>query len=161
MNSRSIEERIREIAAKAAADNGAEFVHLEFAGTRRNPIVRVFADKEGGITIEDCSNVSRSIEAVMDESDLIASSYVLEVSSPGLDRGLYSLADFEKFAGSLAKVKMKPSFEGQSSYNGRITSVNGENIIFEDRTSGEVTIPYSSVLKANLKVDLQQELSRA
>jgi len=160
MQSGSIEERIRNIARKAAADNGVEFVHLEMAGTKRNQVVRVFADKEGGITIEDCSKVSRSIEAEMDADDFMPGTYVLEVSSPGLDRELYSLADFERFAGNLAKVKMKQDFEGPRSLNGRIVSVNDGEIEFEDRTAGTLTIPYESVAKANLKVDFERELNR-
>ena len=160
MQSRSIEERIKEIAKKAAADNGVEFVHLELAGTKRNQVVRVFADKEGGINIEDCSKVSRSIEAEMDANDFMPGTYVLEVSSPGLDRELYSLADFERFAGNLAKVKMRPDFEGPKSLNGTIVSVLDGDIVFEDRTAGTLTIPYASVAKANLKVDIGRELNK-
>lgn len=160
MGSGSIEERIREIAIKAAKENGVEFVHLEIAGTKRNQVVRVFADKEGGITIEDCSNVSRSIEKVMDADDFMPGAYVLEVSSPGLDRELYSLDDFVKFSGKLAKIKMKPDFAGPKSLNGRIVKVDGTAVAFEDRTAGEIVFPYASVAKANLKVDIGQELNR-
>lgn len=160
MEFRSIESRIREIAERAAVENGVEFVHLEIAGTRRNQVVRVFADKEGGITIEDCSKVSRSIESIMDADDFMPGAYVLEVSSPGLDRELYSLADFEKFAGKLAKVKMARGFEGPQALNGRIIRVEGDRIFFDDRTAGEVVIPYSSVAKANLKIDIDEELNR-
>lgn len=160
MESRSIEGRIKEIALKAAADCGVEFVHLEVAGTKRNQIVRIFADKEGGITIEDCSNVSRAVEAVMDADDFMPAAYVLEVSSPGLDRELYSLADFEKFAGKLAKIKMKPDFDGPKALNGRIVKIEGSDISFNDRTAGELVFPYESVAKANLKIDIEQELNR-
>ena len=160
MEFRSTEGRIREVAAKAAADCGVEFVHLEIAGTKRNQIVRIFADKPGGITIEDCSNVSKAVEAAMDADDFMPAAYVLEVSSPGLDRELYSLADFEKFAGKLAKLKMKPDFEGSKALNGRIVKVEGTEITFDDRTTGEITFPYESVAKANLKIDIEQELNR-
>ncbi len=160
MEFRSAESRIREIAVKATADCGVEFVHLEIGGTKRNQIVRIFADKEGGITIDDCSNVSKAVEAAMDADDFMPAAYVLEVSSPGLDRELYSLADFEKFAGKLAKLKMKPEFEGPKGLNGRIVKVEGADITFEDRTSGELTFPYGSVARANLKIDIEQELNR-
>lgn len=160
MESRSIEARIKEIAVKATADNGVEFVHLEIAGTKRNQIVRIFADKEGGITIEDCSNVSKAVEAAMDADDFMPAAYVLEVSSPGLDRELYSLADFGKFAGKLAKIKMKPDFDGPKALNGRIVKVEGVDITFDDRITGELTFPYESVAKANLKIDIGQELNR-
>ena len=74
-----------------------EFVHTEVAGTNRNLTIRVFIDKEGGVTHEDCASVSRQIGEVLDEQDIVALSYTLEVSSPGLERGLYSLKDFVKF----------------------------------------------------------------
>jgi ribosome maturation factor RimP len=160
MGSGSIEDRVRQIARSAAKENNVDFVHLEIAGTKRNQIVRVFADKDGGITIEDCSNVSRAIERVMDAEDFMPAAYVLEVSSPGLDRELYNVEDFAKFAGKLAKVKMKSDFDGPKTLNGRIVKVEGGVITFEDRTAGEVEFSFSSVAKANLKIDIQQELNR-
>lgn len=160
MESRTIESRIRDIALKATRENGVEFVHLEIGGTKRNQVVRIFADKEGGITIEDCSNVSRSVEAAMDADDFMPGAYVLEVSSPGLDRELYSIADFEKFAGKLAKVKMAAGFDGPKALNGRIVRVDGEEIVFDDRSAGEVVLPYALVAKANLKIDIDQDLNR-
>lgn len=156
----SIEERIRTIAIKAADQINIEFVHLEFAGTKRNQVIRVFIDKPGGVTIEDCSDVSRRIEEVVDAEDFIPWQYVLEVSSPGLDRELYQISDFERFAGKLAKVKMVAGFDGARSYNGRILTVDGDQIVFDDRSEGEVKFPYSSVAKANLKIDIEEELKR-
>ncbi len=160
MENRSVEARIKEIAIKSAADCGVEFVHLEIAGTKRNQVVRIFADKDGGITIEDCSNVSRSVEAAMDADDFMPAAYVLEVSSPGLDRELYSLSDFEKFAGKLAKLKMADGFDGPKALNGRIVRVDEDSIVFNDRTAGELAFTYASVAKANLKIDIDQELKR-
>ncbi|MEO5860353.1 MAG: ribosome maturation factor RimP [Pyrinomonadaceae bacterium] len=160
MESRSIEGKIREIAVKATAHCGVDFVHLELGGTKRNQIVRIFADKEGGISIEDCSNVSKAVEAAMDADDFMPAAYILEVSSPGLDRELYSLSDFEKFTGKLAKIKMKPGFEGPKALNGRIIKVEGSAITFDDRTASELVFSFESVAKANLKIDIEQELNR-
>ena len=158
MFSESIVERVREIAKKATAANGAEFVHLELSGSKRNPIIRVFADKEGGIGIEDCVNISRSLEDTSELDEAVPGTYILEVSSPGLDRGLYTLSDFEKFVGKLAKVKI--SSGEQKALNGRIVSVDGDDIIFDDRTSGQLRFSFDSVVKANLKFDLSEELAR-
>jgi ribosome maturation factor RimP len=158
MFSASIVETVREIAKRAAAANGAEFVHLELSGSKRNPIVRVFADKDGGIGIEDCANISRTLEDGNELDEAVPGTYILEVSSPGLDRGLYSLADFAKFAGKLAKVKL--SSGEQKSLTGRIVSVEEDQIVFDDRTSGEMRFGYDAVAKANLKIDLSEELAR-
>ena len=99
MENGSVGNRITEIATAAAADESVEFVNAETSGTRRNMVVRVYIDKPGGVTVDDCANVSRRMEAVLDADDFIPTAYVLEVSSPGLERELYSEADFVKFAG--------------------------------------------------------------
>jgi ribosome maturation factor RimP len=112
------------------------------------------------VTIEDCSTVSHSIEDVLDADDFIPTAYVLEVSSPGLERGLFKLADYERFAGRKAKVKTSGPLNGQANFNGRIENVEGEEIIFDDRTSGMVRIPFASIDKANLKVDLEEEFKK-
>jgi len=160
MQTDAIAERVGSIAARAAEASGVEFVHSEIAGSKRNMTVRIYIDKPGGVTIEDCSSVSRAIEDVMDAEDFIPAAYVLEVSSPGLERGLFNLADFQKFSGKKAKVKTGDPIEGQSNFNGRIMSVEDEEIVFDDRTSGTVRIPFKSVERANLKVDLTEEFKK-
>jgi ribosome maturation factor RimP len=155
-----ITERIEKIAAEAARENGVEFVHAEVAGAKRNMTVRVFIDKEGGVTVEDCSAVSRSIEAVLDADDFIPSAYLLEVSSPGLERGLYSIADYRKFAGKKAKVRTTEAINGQTNFTGRIVEVVDDDVVFDDKTNGTVRIPFASVAKANLRVDLAEEFKR-
>jgi ribosome maturation factor RimP len=156
----SARERVEKIAKAAAEDGGVELVHVEFAGTKRDQVLRVYIDKEGGVTIDDCTQVSQRIEAVLDVEDIIPSKYVLEVSSPGIERQLYSLADFVKFIGSLTKVKTKAEINGQKTFVGPITGVEGDEITIEDRTSGAITFPYSQVDKANLKIDLAKEFGR-
>jgi ribosome maturation factor RimP len=155
-----IAERMDMIATKAAADTGVEFVHSEIVGSKRNMTVRIYIDKPEGVSLEDCSAVSRAIEAVVDAEDFIPSSYVLEVSSPGLERPLFNIKDFEKFAGKKAKIKTSDAINGQTNFNGRIEAVEGSEIVFEDKTNGAVRIPFERVAKANLKVDLSEECKK-
>lgn len=157
----SIEEQIREIAVRATEENGLEFVHTETAGSSRNLTIRVFIDKEGGVTHEDCALISRQIDAKLDEQEIIPLTYTLEVSSPGLERGLYSLKDFEKFVGHQAKVKTEKAVNGQKNFRGRIVSIENTDIVFDDITNGNVRFPYSAVAKANLEIDLEEELKRS
>ncbi len=157
MDKDSINERILGIAVRVAKEAGVEFVHSEIAGTSRNLTVRIFIDRPEGVNIDDCSEFSRQAEAILDTDDFIPSAYVLEVSSPGLERGLYSLQDFEKFTGRQAKVKTEAAIDGQRSFSGKIVEVEDGNIVLEDNTRGVVRLPFSSVAKANLKVDLQEE----
>ena len=161
MTDGSIAERIEEIAGQVAIDHGVELVHAEVAGPDNKPIVRVFIDKPQGVTHEDCSEVSLHIGTILDVEDFIHASYTLEVSSPGLERGLYKRADYERFAGSQAKLKIRQPIAGQRNFRGTLAGVEGENVIFEDRTSGRVLIPLNLITKANLEVDVKEELRRA
>ena len=160
MNGSLVADRVRQISASVAGESGIELVHVEIAGTKRDAVLRIYIDKEGGVTLDDCGNISRKIEDVLDAEDFIPSRYVLEVSSPGIERQLYSLADFVKFTGHLVKVKTKDEIDGQKTFVGPITSVEGETITVDDRTKGIVSFEYSGVDKANLKIDLAKEFGR-
>jgi ribosome maturation factor RimP len=154
----SIEERVKAIAEKVAIDQGLELVHAEVAGPENKPIVRIFIDKPAGVTHEDCSEVSLHLGTILDVEDFIHSSYTLEVSSPGLERGLYKEADYERFAGSLAKIKTKRPIGNQRNFRGRLIGLDGNEVIFDDKTNGRVTIPLEAIVKANLEVDFDAEL---
>ena len=155
-----IAERVREIAEQVAIDHGVELVHAEVAGPDNKPIVRVFIDKPQGITHEDCSGVSLHLGTILDVEDFIHSAYTLEVSSPGLERGLYRRTDFERFAGNLARMKTRQAIDGQRNFRGRLLGVEGEEVLFDDRTNGKVRVPLTSIVKANLEVDVDEELRR-
>lgn len=158
MEKTAIEVKIREIAAQVAEVNKIELVHCEVVGSKKNFTVRIFIDKQGGVTHEDCTFVSRQIDEILDADDFIPDAYLLEVSSPGLERDLYSLKDFEKFSGSLAKIKTFVPINGHRNFKGKIVAVEGDEIIFEDKATGTVRFPYSAVAKANLEIDLEAEL---
>lgn len=152
--------KISEIASGVSARLGLEFVHSELAGTKRNATVRVFVDKEGGLTIDDCADASRAIEAEMDALDLIPDAYVLEVSSPGLERELYSIDDFRKFAGKKVRLKLESEIGGAKSLKGTIAAVKGSEITFVDDRLGELAIGYEKVKKANLVFDINDDLKK-
>lgn len=160
MNNSLITDKIRQVAEAVVRDKNLELVHVETVGTQRKPSVRIFIDKPGGVTVEDCSNVSREVGAILDVEDLIPSAYVLEVSSPGIERQLYSLQDFEKFAGQSAKVKTHAAINGQKNFRGKIVAVEDGEIVFEDKTNGTVRFEYDAVAKANLEVDFEEELKK-
>lgn len=157
----SIEKRVQAIAERVTIDHGLELVHAEVVGPENKPIVRVFIDKPNGITHEDCSEVSLHMGTILDVEDFIHASYTLEVSSPGLERGLYKRADYERFAGSLAKVKTTQPINGQRNFRGRLIGVDGNEVIFEDKTSGRVNIPLDWIGKANIEIDVEEEFKRA
>lgn len=157
----SIAARVQELAEQVAIDHGVELVHAEVAGPENKPIVRVFIDKPQGVTHEDCSEVSTHLGTILDVEDFIHASYTLEVSSPGLERGLYKRADYERFAGSNAKLKTRQPIDGQRNFRGRLLGLEGDELIFEDRTSGRVRVPLNLITKANLEVDVEEVLRRS
>lgn len=160
MDSGSVVERVCQIAEQAAIDHGVELVHTEVAGPEGHPIVRVFIDKSDGVTHEDCSEVSTQISTVLDVEDFIHSAYTLEVSSPGLERGLYKLADYERFAGSQAKIKSRVAVNNQRNFRGRIVGIENDQVVFEDKTSGRIKLSFDTIVKANLEVDVENEFHR-
>ena len=161
MANESIAARVHEIAERIAIDHGLELVHAEVAGPENKPIVRIFIDKPQGVTHEDCSGVSTHLGTILDVEDFIHASYTLEVSSPGLERGLYKRADFERFTGSMAKMKTRQPIGGQRNFRGRLLGLVGDEVLFEDRTSGQVRVPLELITKANLEVDVDEVLRRA
>jgi ribosome maturation factor RimP len=161
MGQGSIEERVRGIAERVALDHGLELVHAEMAGPEGKPIIRIFIDKPEGVTHEHCSEVSLHVGTLLDVEDFIHSAYTLEVSSPGLERGLYKRADYERFSGQMAKLKSRTAINGQRNFRGRIVGIKGDDVIFDDKTSGRVTVPFQSIVKANLEIDFEEEMRRA
>ncbi len=114
-------ERIREIAERVAASSGLEVVECEMHGGGKARMLRIFIDKPGGVTHEDCANLSREVGTILDVEDVVpGGSYTLEVSSPGLDRKLSRAADFERFIGSRVKLMTRNPLNGSRHFEGRL-----------------------------------------
>ena len=161
MANESIAARVQELAERVAIDHGLELVHAEVAGPENKPIVRLFIDKPNGVTHDDCSEVSHHLGTLLDVEDFIHAPYTLEVSSPGIERGLYKRADFERFTGSNAKMKTRQPIDGQRNFRGRLLGLDGNEVLFADRTNGQVRVPLDVITKANLEVDVEEELRRS
>lgn len=143
---------------------GFECVKLEVVGSPRHPVVRLFIDKPGGVTVGECALASRTIALVFDREDPFPGHFLLEVSSPGSNRPLVSEEHFQRFAGSEAKVVTERAGAGRMTYTGRIRScINGELTL--DTDEGEVVVGLSEVVRANLinqeyKIDKKREKDR-
>lgn len=143
------------------ADFSLELVDLELKGEGRRQLVRVFIDKPGGVTLDDCAEVSREISALFEVEDPIDGAYVLEVSSPGLDRPLKKLHDFERFAGRMVKLRtqrlLDPDGRGhqRKTFVGELLGVDGTQVRLRqtDRRGGEISIAFEAIDKANLELD--------
>jgi ribosome maturation factor RimP len=115
-------------------------------------VLRVFIDKEGGVTIDDCALVSRELGTLLDIHDMIPGSYTLEVSSPGLTRALRKPEDFLKFKGKKVRIKTNKDFERRKIFIGRLLEFN-DGLVTVQTEAGNFSIPYVDIEKANLELD--------
>lgn len=144
-------QQIAEMIEPLVASDGFELVHVELVGQRRNTTLRLYIDKPGGVTIDDCAQVSNHVSVLLDVEDLIPNRYILEVCSPGLERELYKPADYERFAGREAKIQTYERVEGRRTFQGALLGISGDTVTIRERSLGkEVRIPYSQIRKANL-----------
>lgn len=161
MSVANLVEKLTPIAVQVSETLGVELVKLAVVGGGKKASVQVFIDKIEGVTVEDCSQFSHAFGEILDTQDLISKQYMLEVSSPGLERELFKLKDYARFAGNLAKMKTHEDLNGQKNFRGRIIGVENENVIFDDKAKGQVSIPFEWIAKANLEIDIEEEFRRA
>jgi len=150
-----LDPKIREIIERVTERDGLELVHAELTGGS-NAVLRILIDKPGGVTIDDCSDVSQRVSLILDVEDLIPHQYVLEVASPGLDRGLYKESDYERFAGLPAHVRISEPVEGQRNFHGRLIGLDREGeiaAILEEQTGRRHRLPLSKIIKANVEIE--------
>jgi ribosome maturation factor RimP len=131
---------------------GYEFVGLEFSSNPKNPALVIYIDRPDGIAIEDCEAVSREVAALLDVEDPIPGHYILEVSSPGVDRPLFTAAQFGQFAGETAAVTVFAPVDGRRKFKGKILSA-GEGEVKIEQDGEEVVLEMSNIAKSRLVPD--------
>ncbi len=147
--------RVQELVEKVVTRLELELVHVEMAGGRQ-PILQVYIDKPGGVTVEDCARVSERLSLHLDVEDFIPAKYLLEVASPGLDRGLYKAADYERFAGLPAHIKLESPLNGQRNFHGKLIRLDKAEepvAILEDETGKQHRLPLAQIAKANVEIE--------
>jgi len=151
-------ERVETIVRPILESLRLELVEIEFKRTGREAVLRLFIDKDGGVMLDDCADVSRELSLVLDVEDFIPCAYTMEVSSPGLDRPLKTAADYERFAGRLIKVRTYEPFSDDDG-NKRKTflgTLEGlvDGVVRMKLTEGQTAaIPLERVAKANLEFE--------
>ncbi len=151
-------ERVSAIAQPILDALRLELVEIEFKRSGREAILRLFIDKEGGVTLDDCADVSRELSLVLDVEDFIPCAYNLEVSSPGLDRPLKTPADYERFTGRLIKVRTYEPFcdddgNKRKTFLGTLEGLT-DGVVRMRLTEGQTAaIPLERVAKANLEFE--------
>ncbi len=129
---------------------GCELWGLELQAGGKTKLLRIYIDRaEEGVGIEDCERVSRQSSAVLDVEDVINGEYILEVSSPGMDRPLYELSQYEQYIGEDISLRLRFPYEGRRNFKGRLTGVDGDEIIVV-ATDHEFLFPVEGIEKANV-----------
>ena len=143
-------EELTNLLAPAIADMGLECLGVEYSPSHGNSLVRVYIDApDRAVTVDDCELVSRQVSALFDVNDPVDGRYTLEVSSPGLDRPLYTPEHFARFAGQVAKLELSLPLHGRRRFQGPILAVEGETITIE-QDGVAVAIAHGNVQKAKL-----------
>ncbi len=142
-----IETEVEKIVEEMLAGSDLELVAVDYV-RERDWYLRVFIDKDGGVDLDDCQDLSRKLEEVLDAQDLVKNSYILEVSSPGLDRELKKPRDFQREQGKTIDVSLFAPMDGEKVITGELKGYDGENISVDDRV-----IPVDKVAKVNLHID--------
>jgi ribosome maturation factor RimP len=157
-----IKEAVRRIAERVTAGRGYELVDLEVKRGPRGHTVRLFVDKEGGIGLDDLQSVSEEMSAILDAEDPLDSSYMLEVSSPGLDRPLRGEADYRRFLGRLARISSYEPVEGRRHWTGRLVSVEDGvvRLDLERENGGPARIPLDKIAHGRLEVEFPKAEGR-
>jgi ribosome maturation factor RimP len=146
-------EAINDIIERVAAREGLELVHWETVGPRNHFVLRIFIDKPGGVTLGDCERVSHQVGTLFDVEDLIPNQYTLEVSSPGIERGLYKPVDYERFTGSRVKLRTAEPINGQRNFKGTLLGIDGDIVSLEADAAGRIDIPFEQIAKANIEYE--------
>ncbi len=145
-------EEVRQVIEPLLQSQGFELVDLEYQREPQGWVLRIYLDREGGITLDDCAEVSGEIGAVLEVKDVIPNPYVLEVSSPGLTRPLKKPEDFIKFSNRLVKIKLYEPLEGRKNFKGTLLGLEGEKVRLE--IEGRVyNLPLQGIAKANLEIE--------
>jgi len=145
-------DRVRQIADPLLLSQGFELVEVEFRREARGWVLRLYVDREGGVTLEDCAQISQEMGRNLDVEDFILNPYVLEVSSPGLTRSLRTRRDFMKYRDRLVKVTTTHPIENRRYFKGRLRGVDETEIRIEMEGT-EFRIPLSEIVRANLEFD--------
>jgi len=147
-------DRVTKTAREIVEFANLELVHLEVKREPGGLLLRVYIDKEGGVTLDDCARVSRQLSVQLDVDDPIEERYTLEVSSPGLDRPLFSERDFARFSGRKIRLSTHLPLDGRRNFQGRLEGMVDGSVRLTLEDGRSIDIPRDQVAKARLEIEL-------
>jgi len=152
--------KVERTIAPMAETMGYDIVRILMIGSGNDQTLQIMAERpDGTMHIEDCSRLSQAVSALLDVEDLIPDAYVLEVSSPGIDRPLTRLKDFDRYKDHEARIELSTPLNGQKRFRGMLRGLEGEDVLLDTDTGAAVHLPFRDIEKA--KLVLTDELIRA
>ncbi len=145
----SVADRVEHLVGPAIAAEGYELVHIEYLPRGAGSILRLYIDRPGGVTLDDCQLVSRHVSVLLDVEDIITHQYVLEVSSPGIERPLFKESDYSRFAGKEIRLTTNGKIEGRKNFVGWLRGIR-EGVVELESEGTLYRIPFERVRKAHL-----------
>ena len=142
-------EQLQALLAPVVEALGYQCWGIEFISQGRHSLLRVYIDHANGILVDDCEKVSRQLSGVLDVEDPISGEYTLEVSSPGMDRPLFTLEQFAAHVGEQVKIRLRSPYEGRRNFQGVLRGVEGQDVVVQV-DDHEYLLPVESVDKANI-----------
>lgn len=152
MKRKEIEQKVTELVNNLLSGDMIELVDVEYVKEGQDYFLRIFIDKPDGVTINDCETLSRKMDGTLDEHDWIKEHYYLEVSSPGLDRPLKKLSDFQRNIGKRVEIKLYQPLDNKKLYEGILVSKDAENIVIESDQGQPITFTDSQVALVRLAI---------
>jgi ribosome maturation factor RimP len=155
--SSGLPENVEQQVQRIVESEGLELVHIDYRRQGRAFLLRIDIDKEGGVTVEDCSLISQQVSTWLDVEDPIPGEFELQVSSPGLDRKFYKPSDYEKFLGRLVRVKTAKAIRGLHVIVGKLKAFDGATVVVTDpvmKKDPDYAIPLDDIKETRLEVEL-------
>jgi ribosome maturation factor RimP len=149
----TIIKKIEECLMPIIREGNLELVEVEFRPSGKRWLLRIYIDKEGGVTIDDCAWVSRELGIVLDVEDIVDHPYRLEVSSPGLARRLTRREDFVRYRGKRCRIITKESIAGRNEFTGEIRNITDDGVEISEKI-GIFTIPICAIKRAHLEIEM-------
>lgn len=140
---------IEEVVSKALDAQNVELVDLVIQNQGRKKVLQFFVDKVGGVTLDDCGELTDKIDAILEMENLVEGAYILEVSSPGINRPLKKPAQYKRFVGERVKIVLKIPLDGRGFFTGVIASADDNGFVLDDGTN-QFNFKYDNIKKANL-----------
>ena len=145
-------QEVRQVVDPFLESQGLELVDLEYQRGSQGWVLRIYLDREGGVSLDDCAGISHEVGAVLEVKDLIPSAYILEVSSPGLTRPLKKPEDFNRFRNQMVKIKLYEPLDGRRNFKGTLLGLEGDRVRVEAEQQ-VYELPLQRIAKANLEID--------